>query len=182
MESNRKFGEKLDQRKTAENVITNLHESSHARRILIAQVSKSILKLSRWDNQMRRYKYDTIGWLITASIYRDCGNISIKSFSFLVDCHWNDWIDDSSCSKTCGHGDRTGTKYQKRTKNVTEQNGGTCDNTAMRKTTCTTNVTCPSESYIVQLNKKDHMIPFQIVTSYNIFIVRWLCLECMEGL
>ena len=119
---------------------------------------------------MRKYKNVTIGWLIPTSIYRDCRNITIKLLFFLVDCEWNDWIDDSSCSKTCGHGERTGTKYQKRTKNVTEQNGGTCDNTAMRKTTCTTNVTCPSESYIVRL--KDHMIPFHIVTSYNIFIVR----------
>ena len=78
MESNRKFEEKLDQRKTAENVITNLHESSHARRILIAQVSKSNLKLIKRDNQMRIYKNDTIGWLITTSIYRDCRNIAIK--------------------------------------------------------------------------------------------------------
>ena len=32
-----------------------------------------------------------------------------------------------------------------RSKNITEQHGGTCDNTSMRKTTCTTNITCPND-------------------------------------
>ena len=68
-------------------------------------------------------------------------------FLFVVDCQWDKWIDDSSCSKTCGYGDKTGTKHQTRTKKVTEKYGGACDNISMKKTACTTNVTCPSKFF-----------------------------------
>ena len=58
---------------------------------------------------------------------------------------WNDWFDTSPCSKTCGYGEETGSKTQRRTKNVDEAYGGICDNVFTQTVPCTTNTHCPSK-------------------------------------
>ena len=63
----------------------------------------------------------------------------------LVDCEWNDWKDKTACSKSCGHGDETGTKKQTRTLKTEHKFGGTCDNVSERSVSCTTNIECPSK-------------------------------------
>ena len=62
----------------------------------------------------------------------------------LVDCVWGDWKDESSCSKSCGHGLDTGVKHQVRVKIQNETHGGSCKGNSTRLTNCTTNIHCPS--------------------------------------
>ena len=62
-----------------------------------------------------------------------------------VDCEWEDWKDESDCTKTCGFGDLTGIKHQRRTKSIQEEHGGYCNSTFTRLIHCTTNVSCPND-------------------------------------
>ena len=58
---------------------------------------------------------------------------------------WNDWKDDSSCSKSCGFGAESGTKSQIRTKKKEKQYGGHCDDVYKRNVSCTTKNYCPGK-------------------------------------
>ena len=62
-----------------------------------------------------------------------------------VDCEWKDWKDESDCTKTCGFGDLTGIKHQRRAKSIQEEHGGYCNSTFTRLIHCTTNVSCPND-------------------------------------
>ena len=61
----------------------------------------------------------------------------------LDDCQWNDWTDDTKCSKTCGYGSESGVKTQKRTKKKSEGFGGSCDDQYSQSVACTTHTACP---------------------------------------
>ena len=63
--------------------------------------------------------------------FRKCRIIFISFFSYAVDCEWNDWV-LGDCSQSCGGGTRTDT----RTKNVTEEHGGECDQIAEMEESC----------------------------------------------
>ena len=70
-----------------------------------------------------------------------------KFLKCLVDCVWGDWKDESSCSKSCGHGLDTGVKHQVRVKIQNETHGGSCKGNSTRLTNCTTNIHCPSRFF-----------------------------------
>ena len=70
---------------------------------------------------------------------------------WLVDCVWGDWKDESSCSKSCGHGLDTGVKHQVRVKIQNETHGGSCKGNSTRLTNCTTNIHCPSRFQILYI-------------------------------
>ena len=61
----------------------------------------------------------------------------------LDDCAWSAWRDSSSCSKSCGYGELSGIKKQRRSKLRSEVFGGKCDNIDTRDIGCTTNIECP---------------------------------------
>ena len=65
----------------------------------------------------------------------------------LDDCQWNDWTDDTKCSKTCGYGSESGVKTQKRTKKKPEGFGGSCDDQYSQSVACTTHTACPGITY-----------------------------------
>ena len=60
-----------------------------------------------------------------------------------INCQYTPWEDNSVCSKTCGHGEKTGTKRQTRSKKSQEKYGGMCDNSLERTIPCTQNIHCP---------------------------------------
>ena len=63
---------------------------------------------------------------------------------YVVNCLWDDWTDESACSKTCGFGTTTGVKHQGRAKLEEEDHGGNCMGNSTRLLPCTSNVNCPS--------------------------------------
>ena len=69
--------------------------------------------------------------------------LNVHKKSILDDCTWSEWSDSSSCSKTCGHGELSGIKKQRRSKLVEEVSGGKCDDIDTRDVACTTDITCP---------------------------------------
>ena len=64
----------------------------------------------------------------------------------LDDCAWAEWSDSSICSKSCGYGELTGTKKQRRSKLRSEVSGGKCDDMYERDLSCTTNIKCPRKT------------------------------------
>ena len=75
-------------------------------------------------------------------------------YNFIGNCEWNQWTDDTPCSKTCGYGLKSGVKTQTRKKKRIEQYGGSCDNQFSQAVPCTTSVNCPSK-FISQLIQND---------------------------
>ena len=65
------------------------------------------------------------------------------TYLLLDDCAWSAWRDSSPCSKSCGYGELSGIKKQRRSKLRSEVFGGKCDNIDTRDIGCTTNIECP---------------------------------------
>ena len=63
---------------------------------------------------------------------------------YVVNCLWDDWTDESACSKTCGFGGTSGVKHQERVKLQKEDHGGTCIGNSTRLSACYPNTNCPS--------------------------------------
>ena len=87
-------------------------------------------------------------------------------FKCLVDCVWGDWKDESSCSKSCGHGFDTGVKHQVRVKIQNETHGGSCKGNSTRLKNCTTNIPCPSRFF--RFLYHTYIFTFNQCTSYYI--------------
>ena len=85
---------------------------------------------------------------------------------WLVDCVWGDWKDESSCSKSCGHGLDTGVKHQVRVKIQNETHGGSCKGNSTRLKNCTTNIPCPSRFF--RFSYHTYIFTFNQCTSYYI--------------
>ena len=60
------------------------------------------------------------------------------SWLFLGNCIWNEWEEWSTCSKSCGGGQR----IRKRTIRVPESNGGQCQGESSEREDCNT-LPCP---------------------------------------
>ena len=69
------------------------------------------------------------------------------TFCLLVDCEWSEW-EIGRCSKTCGRGTRTNSRY----KEVEEEDGGECRGRSYKKESCNRK-DCPGDYNVYRLNK-----------------------------
>ena len=61
---------------------------------------------------------------------------TITNFIFLVDCEWNDFGEWTSCSKTCGGGERSRSRI---VKTIEQKGGNPCTGEATEVESCNTN-------------------------------------------
>ena len=97
-----------------------------------------------------------------------------------VDCEWNQFGNWSSCSETCGGGEKSRT----RSKKTEEQNGGRCPGKAIETNSCNTD-SCPSGTFkgssskfdvkFVCLWNKPLRRPMNITTIFLVYFkkLRW---------